>query len=162
MSQVRGAIVALAVVGASIVAAISAAPVARAEPPPPRTFVAVMTADQEVPLCGAATNAARGLAIFHVLDEASGLVSYRLVANNLPGSITFAHIHPGLPGQANPPIQDLILVAGAENGVIGAGTFANPALVEMLQENPGAFYVNVHSNVCRPGVIRGQLGVQGP
>src|SRR5262249_3581601 len=116
---------------------------------------------EEVPHCTAATNAARGVAVFHVLDQASGLVSYRVVANNLPGTITVAHIHPGLPGQANPPVQGLALVPGAENGVIGAGTFTNPALLALLQANPRAFYVNVHSTVCGSGVIRGQLSAPG-
>jgi hypothetical protein len=144
-----------------VLASASAAPVARAEPPPPRTFVAVMTADQEVPPCAPATEAARGVAVFHVLDQASGLVGYRVVANNLPGTITVAHIHPGAPGQANPPVQPLDLTPGAENGVIGAGTFEDPALLAAIQADPGAFYVNVHSDVCGPGVIRGQLDAPG-
>jgi hypothetical protein len=137
-------------------------PVTFADQPPPRTFVAVMSAAEEVPPCAAAGNSARGVAIFPVVDQAAGTVSYRLVANNIPGTITVAHIHPGPRGVANPPVQGLELTPGAENGVIGQGTFTNPALLAALQSSPQNFYVNVHSTVCGPGVIRGQLGEQGP
>jgi hypothetical protein len=49
-----------------------------------------------------------------------------------------------------------------EHGVIAQGTFTNADLVEALQADPGAYYVNVHSDVCQTGVIRGQLGDEGP
>ena len=51
---------------------------------------------------------------------------------------------------------------GAENGVIATGTFENPDLVEAIQADPDGYYINVHSDVCTPGVIRGQLGDHGP
>jgi len=130
--------------------------------PEPKTFVAVLSAGEEVPLCEPADNSARGSAVFHVLDEASGLVSYKLVANNIPGDTTAAHIHiapkrvPGL------IVQPLPFTPGEENGVIGSGTFTNKALLDAMQANPQAYYVNVHSTVCSPGVIRGQLGEKGP
>ena len=139
-----------------------ATPVASAAKPPPRTFVAVLSADEEVPHCDAATNAARGVAIFHVLDQETGLVEYRIVANNLPGRITASHIHVAPAGDPGPVVQPLALTPGAENGVVGTGTFTNPTLLAALQANPQNYYVNVHSNVCPPGVIRGQLGDHGP
>jgi hypothetical protein len=52
-------------------------------------------------------------------------------------------------------------VAGAENGVIGAGTFTNPALRALLQADPGACYVTVHATVCGSGGMRGQLVASG-
>jgi CHRD domain len=128
----------------------------------PTTFVAVLTAAEEVPLCGPATNAARGVAVLHVRDQAAGTVEYTLVANNLPGTLTAAHIHVAPPGEPGPVVQPLPLTPGAENGVVGQGTFSNPALLAALQAQPGAYYVNVHSTACGPGVIRGQLGEQGP
>jgi hypothetical protein len=162
VSQLRGGIIAVvgAVMGVYVLAAASSASVAHAQPTP-QSFIAVLTADEEVPRCTAATHAARGVAVFHVLDQASGLVSYRLVANNLPGTISAAHIHLAPVGVPGPVVQPLPLIAGAENGVIGAGTFTNPALLAQLQADPGAFYVNVHSTVCGPGVIRGQLRAPG-
>jgi hypothetical protein len=140
----------------------AAAPAASAAPPPPKTLVAVLSAAEEVPPCAAATSASRGVAVFHVRDQATGAVDYKLVANNLPGTPVAAHIHIAPEGVAGPVVQPLLLMAGEENGVIGSGTFTNPALVAALQANPQAYYVNVHSNVCPPGVIRGQLGDHGP
>jgi hypothetical protein len=121
-----------------------------------------MSAADEVPLCAQADNSARGVAVFHVVDEATGLVSYKVVANNLPGDIVAAHIHIAPPGVPGPILQPLALTPGAENGVIGAGTFTNKSLLDAMQANPQDYYVNVHSSVCLSGVIRGQLGDHGP
>jgi CHRD domain len=130
--------------------------------PAPTTFVAPLETAQEVPGCPAAGNEARGLAIIHVVDETTGLVRYKLVANNLPGSIIAAHIHLAPSGVAGPVVQPLPPTPGEENGVIADATFTNPALVAALQANPQAYYVNVHTNICPAGAIRGQLGEQGP
>jgi hypothetical protein len=147
---------------AACLAALCAAAVALADAPPPRTFVAVLTAEDEVPLCAAAGNDARGVAVFHVLDEATGLVSYKLVANNIPGNTTAAHIHLAPKGTPGGVVQPLPFSPGAEQGVIGEGTFTNPALLAAIRANPQNYYVNLHSTVCGPGVIRGQLDEHGP
>jgi hypothetical protein len=133
-----------------------------ADAPEPKTFVAVLSAGEEVPLCEPADNSARGSAVFHVLDEATGLVSYKLVANNIPGDTTAAHIHIAPKGVQGGVVQPLAFAAGEENGVIGKGTFTNKALLDAMQADPQAYYVNVHSSVCGAGVIRGQLGEHGP
>jgi len=125
--------------------------------PTTKNLVVVMKASQEVPTCAPATNAARGNAVFHITDAAAGTVKYKVVANNLPGDITVAHIHLAPAGTAGQVVQPLELTAGAENGVIGRGTFTNPSLVTALQTNPSGYYVNVHSSVCPTGVIRGQF-----
>jgi hypothetical protein len=130
--------------------------------PPAKTFVAVLSAGDEVPLCAQATNAARGVATFHVRDEAVGTVDYKVVANNLPGDITAAHIHIAPEGVAGPIVQPLGLTPGEENGVVGTGSFTNPTLLAAIRANPAGYYVNVHSTVCPSGVIRGQLGDHGP
>ena len=145
---------------ASVALALSAG--AFADAPEPKTFVAPLSAAEEVPLCTPADNGARGVAVFHVLDEATGLVSYELVANNIPGDTTAAHIHIAPKGVAGGVVQPLAFTPGEENGVIGKGTFTNKALLDAIQANPQAYYVNVHSTVCGPGVIRGQLGEHGP
>ena len=138
------------------------ATVALAEPPAPKTFVAVLTAADEVPPCAPAGNDARGVAVFRVLDEATGLVSYKLVANNIPGNTTAAHIHVAPKGTPGPVVQGLAFTPGEEQGVIGKGTFTNPTLLAAIRANPQNYYVNVHSTVCGPGVIRGQLDEHGP
>jgi hypothetical protein len=139
-----------------------AASVALADPPAPTTFVAVLNAEDEVPLCAPAGNDARGIALFHVLDEATGLVSYKLVANNIPGNTTAAHIHLAPKGTAGGVVQPLPFTGGSEQGVIGEGTFTNPALLAAIRANPQNYYVNIHSSACGPGVIRGQLDERGP
>lgn len=135
---------------------------ATAGAPPASTFVAVLNADEEVPQCAAATNASRGVAIFHVTNEATGTVEWKLVANNLPGNIVAAHIHIAPQGTAGTVVQPLPPTPGEENGVIGEGSFTNPALLAAIRLNPSNYYVNVHSTVCGAGVIRGQLGDHGP
>jgi hypothetical protein len=150
-------------IGVLIIASVLALSVgAFAAAPEPKTFVAVLSAGEEVPPCAPADNSARGSAVFHVLDEATGLVSYKLVANNIPGDTTAAHIHIAPKGVAGPVVQPLAFTAGEENGVIGKGTFTNKALLDAMQADPQAYYVNVHSTVCGSGVIRGQLGEHGP
>jgi Cu/Zn superoxide dismutase len=126
-----------------------------------KTLVVVMKADEEVPHCDPATNAARGNAVFRITDASTGTVTYKLVANNLPGDITAAHIHQSPAGQPGAIVQPLSLTAGATNGVIGRGTFTNPELVNALKSDPAGYYVNVHSSVCPTGVIRGQFGGHG-
>jgi hypothetical protein len=150
-----------AALGVIAVAAVALVSVAGADQPPAKTFVAVLSAEEENPLCGQATNAARGVAVFHVRDEATGLVDFKVVANNLPGDVSAAHIH-RVPPDPGPIVQPLPPTPGAENGVIATGSFANPVLVAMIQADPGNFYVNVHSSICPPGVIRGQLDDRGP
>lgn len=134
---------------------------ASAEAPAPTTFVVTLNAADEVPRCAPATNAARGVAVFRVTDEATGTVEWRLVANNLPGNTTAAHIHFAPEGVAGPVRQALSFTPGAENGVIGTGSFSNPTLLAALRAAPQNYYVNVHSSVCVPGVIRGQFGDNG-
>jgi hypothetical protein len=145
-----------------VVIGLVTAAVASGAQPPAKTFVAVLTAAQEVPLCAPATNAARGSFVAHVTDEATGTVEWKLVANNLPGNVVAAHIHIAPKGVAGPIVQPTPPTPGAENGVIGTGTFSNPALVAALRASPDGYYVNVHTDVCPSGVIRGQLGDHGP
>ena len=155
-----------AVVVAAGLALLTWPAVAGADQPAAGTFVAVLSAEEEVPLCGTATNGARGQALFHVVDEATGEVRYKLVANNLPGDIVAAHIHLAPSGDPGPVVQPLTLTPGAENGVIGQGSFTNPALLAAIRANPELYYVNVHTGPagvgCPPGVIRGQLDDRGP
>ena len=123
--------------------------------------MAVLTAEDEVPLCASAGSDARGVALFHVLDEATGLVSYRLVANNIPGTTTAAHIHLAPKGSFAGSSSRCPLRPGKSRGD-REGTFTNPALLAALSANPQNYYVNVHSTVCSPGVIRGQLDEHSP
>jgi hypothetical protein len=150
--------------GATVIAAAAlvAAGIGLAAQPPAKTFVAVLSPAAEVPACTAASNGAGGNFVAHVVNEATGTVAWKLVANNLPGTIIAAHIHLASGGVAGPIVQALPPTPGDGHGVIGTGTFANPALVAGLRVNPDGYYVNVHTTVCPGGAARGQLGDHGP
>jgi len=143
-------------------AGLASVAIASGAKPPAKTFVAVMNSKQEVPHCDSATNAARGVFVAHVTNEAAGTVRWKIVANNLPGDIIAAHIHIGPKGVAGPVVQPTPPTPGKENGVVGRGSFSNPALLAAIRANPGNYYVNVHTDTCTSGVIRGQLGDHGP
>jgi hypothetical protein len=146
--------------GFLVVPVFAAMPMAFAAQPPAKTFVAVLSADEEVPHCASATNASRGGAVFHVRDD--GTVDFHVIANNLPGTIIAAHIHVAPTGVAGPIVQPLPPTPGVEHGVVAQGSFTNPSLVAAIRANPDGYYVNVHSTSCLRGVIRGQLGDHGP
>ena len=148
--------------GFLVVSAFAATPMAVAVQPPAKTFVAVLNAAEEVPQCAPATNASRGVAVFHVRDEVLGTVTFKVIANNLPGDIVAAHIHVAPKGVAGPIVQPLPPTPGVEHGVVAEGSFTNPALLAAIRANPDGHYVNVHSTICPSGVIRGQLGDHGP
>ena len=135
---------------------------ARAQQPPANTFIAILSPDAEVPACAAATSGAGGNFVAHVTDEATGTVEWKIVANNLPGTIVAAHIHLAPEGVAGPVVQPLPPTPGDESGIIATGSFSNPALLAGLRANPDGYYVNVHTTVCPAGAARGQLGDHGP
>jgi CHRD domain len=123
-----------------------------------RTFVVQLSASEEVPLCAATDSSDRAVALFKIVDVAAGVVEYTIVASDLPGTLTGAHIHgPALAGDTASILQPLDLT-GAEVGVIAAGTFTDAQLVAEALANPELFYVNVHTTTCLPGAIRGQIG----
>ena len=130
---------------------------ATAAAPARSTFVVVLNAAEEVPQCAPATNASRGVVVFRVTNESTGTVDWRLVANNIPGTTTAAHIHLAPAGSPGPVVQPLAFTPGEEGGVIGEGSFTNPTLLAAIRANPSAYYVNVHSNLCPSGVVRGQF-----
>ena len=134
-----------------------------AEQPAATTFVVVLNSAEETGTCHDISNSARGVAVFHVTDEATGTVEWKLVANNLPGTTFAAHIHLAPKNTPGPIVQPLPITPGSENGVIGTGMFTNKALLTAIRANPQLYYVNVHTVPnCPGGVIRGQFGDHGP
>src|SRR5437762_13844803 len=73
-----------------------------ADQPAASTFIAVLNSDNETGVCSGISNSARGVAVFHVTDEATGTVEWKLGADNLPRTTVAAHIHRGQPGGARP------------------------------------------------------------
>ena len=160
MSSVRRIVIGLLASVGLLLAGASAVPVANAQERTRTTFVAHLSAENEVPGCPASVDSgARGVAVIQV-DETTGEIRYRVVATNLPGTIAGspgAHIHVGGAGEAGPVVQPLLLT-GPENGLVAAGTATNLDLAAAILANPENYYVNVHTTACPGGAVRGQLG----
>ncbi|MEP6650715.1 MAG: CHRD domain-containing protein [Lapillicoccus sp.] len=124
------------------------------------TFVAHLSAENEVLGCPAGVESgANGVAVIQI-DAATGEISYRVVATNLPGTTAGsagAHIHEGPAAVAGPVVQPLQLT-GLDNGLVAAGTVTNEELAAAILADPANYYVNVHTTVCPGGAVRGQLG----
>jgi hypothetical protein len=153
------------IIGAVVLAtmALGGVGASQAAQPSAKTFVAVLRSGNEVPPCTAARRGAGGLFVAHVVNGTTGLVRWKVVANNLPGTITASHIHLAPKGVAGPIVQPLFTTPpGVEHGVIARGTFTNAAVVAGVRANPDGYYVNVHTTVCPGGAARGQLGDHGP
>jgi CHRD domain len=134
--------------------------VAHAQGQAPTTYVAKLSAENDVPGCASAVeNGAHGVAIVQI-DAETGVIDYRVVATQLPGTIAGsagAHIHIGAAGEAGPVVAPLLLT-GRERGVIAEGTVTNAALAAAILADPAGYYVNVHTTLCPDGAVRGQLG----
>ena len=87
---------------------------------------------------------------------------YEMSVRNLSMAPFAAHIHPGPRQVAGPVAVPLGTPPAATSTVSGcitaddAGVMTNAELAAIAAD-PGAFYVNVHTNNYQPGEIRGQL-----
>ena len=70
------------------------------------------------------------------------------------GVVTAAHIHRGGPGMNGPPV--VTLDAPDDNDSDDCDT-VDDALIDEIRNNPGGFYVNVHTADFPNGAIRGPL-----
>jgi hypothetical protein len=160
-----------AALGVIAVSAVASMPVAGADQPPAKEFQVVLSANEVVPRCEHATNAARGHASFTVRDEALGAVSFGVGASNLPGDeVSSVFIFHGPPGIAGQEVQRLPFLP--DRGEIGnrpfitVGVFTNVRLVADIRAHPRDFYVQIQTSPpdvgCPNGAIRGQLDEHGP
>lgn len=68
---------------------------------------------------------------------------------------TLAHIHEAPAGAAGPVVVGLAApTSGTSQGCVSI----TRDLAKEIIQNPGDYYVNVHSAEFRPGAVRGQLG----
>jgi hypothetical protein len=117
------------------------------------TFVVPLSADSECP--EAMELGATGNAVIHV-DAETGEIKYRVVAENLPGTIAGSpgvHIH-GPDGLVALGLD----LTDRSTDLVAKGTATNPTLAALILANPENFYVNVHTTTCTGGAIRGSLG----
>jgi len=165
MSSVRRVVIGLLASVGLLFAGAAAVPVANAQESTLRTFVVQLSAENEVPECQAGVESgATGVAVIQI-DTATGVITYRVVAFNLPATIagpsTGAHIHvqdPTSPTGLTGPIVVHFERTGLNTGLVAAGTTTNPTVAAAILANPENYYVNVHTTACPTGTIRGQLG----
>ena len=89
------------------------------------------------------------------ISDNFGQICYDLNDIRGIGPITAAHIHRGAPG-VNGPVVFTLKPAneGGYKGCSGGTEWTQ----DRIENNPGAFYVNVHNAEFPNGAIRGQLG----
>lgn len=120
-------------------------------------FIAQMTGANEFPGPGDPDGAGAATISFAAIDDTNHEVCFDLTYTGIPDP-TAAHIHPGAPGEANPPVVNLgDPPEGSHSGCVTALTTD----VQPIIDNPGDYYVNVHTTEFPDGAIRGQLA-EGP
>ncbi|HEX6377036.1 MAG TPA: CHRD domain-containing protein [Allosphingosinicella sp.] len=87
------------------------------------------------------------------INDAANTICTDLEVRDI-GDVTAAHIHRGGPGVAGPPVVNLD--APDDNDSDDCDT-VDDALVDEIRNNPGGFYVNVHTAAYPDGAIRGQI-----
>lgn len=98
----------------------------------------------------------KGTGMAHVqVDTDKNQVCYELMTENLAQPI-MAHIHKGGADAAG-PVAVPLTAPDATGHSKGCAT-ADAAVVKDIADNPGNYYVNVHTAAFKGGAIRGQLG----
>jgi hypothetical protein len=128
-------------------------------------FTANLSGGNEVP--GVSTGSAGTATIS--LDQATGVVTYRVDVYNMPVGTTAAHFHAGAPGVSGPVVVNFTVVTAISNDFDISGTASATSLVPRAPQGInswddfvqalqlGNIYVNVHSTANPGGEIRGQV-----
>ena len=116
-----------------------------------KTYRATLTGAQEP---GGGDVDGAGRAEISISDN-FGQICYDLNDVKGIGPITAAHIHRGAPGVNGPVV--FTLKPANEGGYKGC-TGGSEWTQDRIENNPEAFYVNVHTAQYPNGAIRGQLG----
>lgn len=128
-------------------------------------FTANLSGGNEVP--GVVTGAAGTATI--ALNQATGVVTYRVDVYNMPVGTTAAHFHVGAAGVSGPVVVNITVSSGISNDYGLTGTASATDLVpraaqginsweDFLQAlQLGNLYLNVHSTNNAGGEIRGQI-----
>jgi hypothetical protein len=92
-------------------------------------------------------------------DAASNTLNYTLNWTGLSGPATMAHFHgPASAGQNAKVLVPINIVNNGVNGS-GAGSVQIPDSVEQFFRD-GKIYFNVHTDLNKPGEVRGQVSMQ--
>ena len=102
------------------------------------------------------TGADTGASGFFSYEIDGDQLCYTLSARNLSADAIAAHIHVGPRKVAGPIVIPLMVGVGTTWSVSDCTT-ADPVLLDAIEANPGAYYVNVHTPMFPGGEIRGHL-----
>jgi hypothetical protein len=118
------------------------------------TLSASGSGEEEVP-AGSGEDGAKVTGSFQLNTE--GELNYTVTVTGNSETITAGHIHRGAKGENGDVVVELD--ADAINDGDSATVEIDPALAERIINNPGNWYLNVHSESFEPpsGVARGQL-----
>ena len=128
-------------------------------------FTAALSGGNEIP--GVVTGSAGTATIS--LNQATGVVTYRIDVFNMPVGTTAGHFHVGAPGVAGPVVVNFTIPANISNDFGVTGTASATDLVPRAAQGInswedflqalmlGNIYANVHSTNNPGGEIRGQV-----
>ena len=118
-----------------------------------QTLGAVLTGGQEVPPC-----ATQGFGNATVtFDSTRQNITVTVTVANLGSPITASHIHKEAAGAAGGVVLGFTPAQSFSGGKL-TGTFAIASdLATQILQNPSGFYINVHTQQCPDGAVRGQL-----
>ena len=88
------------------------------------------------------------------LNQGQGEVCWDITVEDLTSPVILAHIHQGVVGTNGSVVVDF---NEPVNGLSGC-VHADADLIKDIRQNPGDFYVNVHTTMFPMGEVRGQLG----
>ena len=113
------------------------------------TLTATLSGTEEVPQPGDSTGTGNATV---VLGE--NQVCYTVNVTGLASPPTAAHIHKADAGKAGPIV---VPFKPPQNGSATGCSEATPEVISGIRQNPGGYYVNVHTAQHPDGAIRGQL-----
>lgn len=99
---------------------------------------------------------------FVALTAIPGVLCYDVAIHRLEGEPTAMHVHEAPRGEDGPPRITLPVpytedVRGSDDRCIDG---IEPDLLQDIEDDPGSFYVNVHTEEQPDGAIRGQLATE--
>ena len=90
------------------------------------------------------------------LNSGQGEVCWTIFAEDITLPAAAAHIHVGAVDVAGPVVVGLS-APGADGWSSGCASGVDQDLIKAIQQNPSAYYVNVHTSDFPAGALRGQL-----
>ena len=117
-------------------------------------FRAELTGSAEVPGPGDPDGSGTAMIAFQATSD----VCFTITVSNITLPATGAHIHAGEAGVAGPVVVPL--TAPDESGRSEGCVTGDVDVVNQINANPAAFYVNIHTSDYPAGAIRGQLVAQ--